>query len=101
MKYIYKETILGSTNYVITKSGYYRFHVIGKGGDGGAGGERVGDIVIVETYGGGRLRGIIEKLSFDLTGGYLATARVIGKPIEISTGDYMPEIFMGDNIGVI
>lgn len=64
-------------------------------------GERVGDLVMVETLGGGRLRGWIEQMKYDLTGGYLVDCVVTGKPVEIIHADYMDEIYMSDDIGVI
>lgn len=64
-------------------------------------GERVGDLVMVETVGGGRLRGWIEQLRHDLTGGGRAECTVVGKPVPIVIADYMGEIYMGEEIGLI
>ena len=43
-----------------------------------AGDELLADTVILDTFGGERLKGAIERMEFDLTGGYVASAKLVG-----------------------
>lgn len=55
-------------------------------------GERLADRVIVESFSGERLRGQLEKLEFDLTGGFRAAARVVGTRLNTTASAYAGEI---------
>lgn len=45
-------------------------------------GEQVGQRVIMDSMNGRQIEGLIESLDIDLTGGFLATAKVTGKAVE-------------------
>ena len=44
-----------------------------------AGDEKLADRLVVQSFGGEMVRGVLVKLEFDLTSGYLADAKVIGR----------------------
>lgn len=64
-------------------------------------GEMLADIVIVESMGGEKLKGVIERMDFDLTGGYIAKVRIAGVRIDTRWQDYTGELYAGQNKGVI
>jgi hypothetical protein len=63
--------------------------------------ESVSDMVVVDSMNRERLRGMIESLDIDLTGGFLAKTKVVGVRIETTSGYYTGELYAGDQIGVI
>lgn len=46
-----------------------------------AGDEKLADRLIVESFGGEMVRGVVTKLEFDLTGGFLADAKIVGRKL--------------------
>lgn len=58
--------------------------------------ETVGDHVVVDSLNRERLRGIIESMEVDLTGGFLSTVTITGKRIETVSGSYTGEIYTGE-----
>ena len=58
-----------------------------------AGSERLADMLIVESFGGELLRGSLEKMEFDLTGGYLADVCVVGRRLDATAAAYAGEIY--------
>lgn len=44
-----------------------------------AGDEKLADRLIVQSFGGEMVRGVLTKLEFDLTGGFVADAKVVGR----------------------
>ena len=63
--------------------------------------ESVSDMVVVDSMNRERLRGMIESLDIDLTGGFLSKTKVVGVRIETIAGYYTGELYAGDQIGVI
>lgn len=61
-----------------------------------AGGETLADMLIVESLGGERVRGVLEQLELDLTGGFVADALVVGKRLAATAPAYAGEIFAGE-----
>lgn len=61
-----------------------------------AGEERLADMLIVESFGGERVRGVLEKMEFDLTGGFRASVRVVGQRLNTRAPAYAGEIFTGE-----
>lgn len=60
------------------------------------GAETVGDHVIVDSLRGERLRGIIESMEVDLTGGFLSTVVITGRRIETISGEFTGEFYAGE-----
>ncbi len=60
------------------------------------GSEKVGDQVVVDSLNRERLKGIIEQMEIDLTGGFLCSVTMTGKRIETITGEYTGEIYAGE-----
>ncbi len=63
--------------------------------------ETVGDMVVVQSYRNEKLRGVIESLEYDLTGGWRAKAKVRGVRIETVNGYYSGELKTGEVMGVM
>lgn len=60
------------------------------------GSEKVGDQVVVDSLNREHLKGIIEQMEIDLTGGFLCSVTMTGKRIETVTGEYTGEIYAGE-----
>ncbi len=62
-----------------------------------AGNELLSDMLIVESFGGEKVRGWLEKMEFDLTGGYLADVKVVGHRMDAVAAAYAGrEIYTGE-----
>ena len=61
-----------------------------------AGTEVLADMLIVESFGGEMVRGQLEKMEFDLTGGYRADVRVTGRRLSLGADAYTGEIYAGE-----
>lgn len=61
-----------------------------------AGDEKLADRLIIQSFGGEMVRGVLTKLEFDLTGGFLADAKVIGRRLISNAGAYAGEIHAGE-----
>lgn len=61
-----------------------------------AGDELLADMLIVESFGGEKVRGSLEKMEFDLTGGYIANAQVVGRRMVSTAAAYSGEIRSGE-----
>lgn len=61
-----------------------------------AGDEKLADRLIIQSFGGEMVRGVLTKLEFDLTGGFLADAKVIGRRLTSNAGTYAGEIHAGE-----
>ena len=61
------------------------------------GDERLGERLIVQSFAGQMVRGVLEKMEFDLTGGFLADVRVVGSALDTSAAAYTgDEIHAGE-----
>ncbi|MFV0414004.1 MAG: hypothetical protein ACK5L3_12200 [Oscillospiraceae bacterium] len=58
--------------------------------------ESLADTAIIETFGNEKLRGSIERLSLDLTGGFLADVKVVGTRLDTRWQFYAGEIWAGE-----
>ena len=61
-----------------------------------AGDEKLADRLIVQSFGGEMVRGQLEKMEFDLTGGYRADVRVTGRRLGLGADAYTGEIYAGE-----
>lgn len=61
-----------------------------------AGEEVLSDMLVVQSFGGELVRGYLEKMEFDLTGGYRAAVKVVGQRINTTAVAYTGEIFAGE-----
>lgn len=61
-----------------------------------AGDEKLADRLIIQSFGGEMVRGVLTKLEFDLTGGFLADAKVIGRRLTSNAAAYAGEIHTGE-----
>lgn len=61
-----------------------------------AGDEKLADRLIIQSFGGEMVRGVLTKLEFDLTGGFFADAKVIGRRLTSNAGAYAGEIHAGE-----
>lgn len=61
-----------------------------------AGEEVLADMLVVQSFGGEMVRGCLEKMEFDLTGGYRAAVKVVGQRINTTAAAYAGEIFAGE-----
>lgn len=62
-----------------------------------AGDEKLGDRLIVQSFGGEMVRGVLTKLEFDLTGGFVADAKVVGRRLSGTAAAYAgDEIHAGE-----
>lgn len=61
-----------------------------------AGDEKLADRLIIQSFGGEMVRGVLTKLEFDLTGGFLADAKVIGRRLTNNAAAYAGEIHAGE-----
>ena len=61
-----------------------------------AGNEKLADRLIIQSFGGEMVRGVLTKLEFDLTGGFLADAKVIGRRLTSNAAAYAGEIHAGE-----
>lgn len=61
-----------------------------------AGEEVLADMLMVQSFGGEMVRGCLEKMEFDLTGGYRAAVKVVGQRINTTAAAYAGEIFAGE-----
>lgn len=61
-----------------------------------AGDEKLADRLIIQSFGGEMVRGVLTKLELDLTGGFLADAKVIGRRLTSNAGAYAGEIHAGE-----
>lgn len=62
-----------------------------------AGDELLSDMLIVESFGGEKVRGVLEKMEFDLTGGYRADVKVVGRRMDATAAAYTGrEIYTGE-----
>lgn len=66
-----------------------------------ASGELVGDTVIVESLRGEKLKGTIESMETNLTGGFVSRIKVVGVRIPTSHNYFAGEIYAGDKFGVM
>lgn len=58
--------------------------------------EVLADMLIVESFGGEQVRGALEKMEFDLTGGFRAAVTVVGRRLDASAPAYVGEIYVGE-----
>ncbi len=65
------------------------------------GDEGLADIVMVDSLNREKLKGVIESMSIDLTGGFVAKVRVCGDRINTLAADYAGEIYAGEPVGVM
>lgn len=65
------------------------------------GDEAVSDFVLVESMRNEKLRGIIETMNIDLTGGFIGKTKISGVRIETISGYYTGEIYTGERVGVL
>lgn len=63
--------------------------------------EKVGDYVVADSLRGEKLRGSIESMNIDLTGGFLSDVEMNGVHIITFDGNYAGEFWTGETIGVI
>ena len=64
--------------------------------------EQLADMGIVENYGNQKVRGSLESLSINLTGGNLADVKVVGERLDTSWQYYMgEELFAGEEVGIL
>lgn len=62
-----------------------------------AGDEKLADRLIVQSFGGEMVRGVLTKLEFDLTGGFVADAKVVGRRLSGTAATYAgDEIHAGE-----
>ena len=61
-----------------------------------AGDEKLADRLIIQSFGGEMVCGVLTKLEFDLTGGFLADAKVIGRRLTSTAATYAGEIHAGE-----
>lgn len=61
-----------------------------------AGSEVLADMVVVESFGGEKVRGDIEQMEFDLTGGFVADTLVVGRRLNTTGEAYTGEIRAGE-----
>lgn len=62
-----------------------------------AGDEKLADRLIVQSFGGEMVRGVLTKLEFDLTGGFVADAKVVGRRLSGTAAAYAgDEIHAGE-----
>ena len=61
-----------------------------------AGEEVLADMLVVQSFGGEMVRGYLEKMEFDLTGGYRAAVKVVGQRINTTAAAYAGEIYAGE-----
>lgn len=61
-----------------------------------AGSEVLADMVVVESFGGEKVRGDIEQMEFDLTGGFVADTLVVGRRLSATAESYAGEIRAGE-----
>lgn len=61
-----------------------------------AGDEKLADRLIIQSFGGEMVRGVLTKLEFDLTSGFLADAKVIGRRLTSNAAAYAGEIHAGE-----
>ena len=61
-----------------------------------AGDEVLADMLVVQSFGGEMVRGALESMEFDLTGGYRASVKVVGQRISTTAAAYTGEIFAGE-----
>lgn len=61
-----------------------------------AGGEVLADMLVVQSFGGEIVRGSLESMEFDLTGGYRAAVKVVGQRISTTASAYAGEIYTGE-----
>lgn len=61
-----------------------------------AGSEVLADMVVVESFGGEKVRGDIEQMEFDLTGGFVADTLVVGRRLNTTAEAYAGEIRAGE-----
>lgn len=61
-----------------------------------AGSEVLADMVVVESFGGEKVRGAIEQMEFDLTGGFVADTLVVGQRLGTTAAAYTGEIYAGE-----
>lgn len=63
--------------------------------------ERVGDMIIIRSHRNEKLKGILESMEYDLTGGWRAKAKIRGVRIETIQGYYSGEVYAGEEMGAI
>lgn len=62
-----------------------------------AGDEKLADRLIVQSFGGEMVRGVLTKMEFDLTGGFVADAKVVGRRLSGTAAAYAgDEIHAGE-----
>lgn len=61
-----------------------------------AGDEVLADMLIVESFGGEKVRGALERMEFDLTGGFRAAVTVVGRRLDATASAYTGEIYAGE-----
>lgn len=63
-----------------------------------AGDEALADMLIVESFGRENVRGQLERMEFDLTGGYLADVKLVGRQVPHPADMYTGEIHAGEEV---
>lgn len=61
-----------------------------------AGEEVLADMLVVQSFGGEMVRGCLESMEFDLSGGYRASVKVVGQRINTAATAYAGEIRAGE-----
>lgn len=65
------------------------------------GGQRVADMVLVQSSGGESIKGIIECMETDLTGGGITKLRISARRVETINSSYAGEQYAGQSLGVM
>ncbi len=63
-----------------------------------AGDEALADMLIVESFGRENVRGQLERMEFDLTGGYLADVKLVGRQVPHPADIYTGELHAGEEV---
>lgn len=61
-----------------------------------AGDEVLADMIVVQSFGGEFIRGSMERMEFDLTGGFRASVTVVGQRIGVEAAAYAGEVHAGE-----
>ncbi len=62
---------------------------------------QTGQMAVVQCKGGRQLKGVIEMIETNLTGGFLSRLRLVGSAIETISGYYCGEVVTGEEMGVL
>ena len=63
--------------------------------------EIISDFVLIESMKNEKLRGTIESMNIDLTGGFIGKVKIAGVRVETVNAYYTGEIYTGEKVGVI